>query len=106
VVIVAVQPLGILRGTMLLVIALPLIERSLNALGWADILARGIAAKDPGQRRLVALYGTWLGISALLTLGAAAIVATPGSPLLGAGGPRHGSRRDSWRWPWLAESFE
>lgn len=77
IVVAATQPLGIMRGTMLLVIALPVIARSLDALGWADILARRIAGPGPSQGRLLSSYATWLGTSALLTLDVAAVVATP-----------------------------
>ena len=73
----AVQPVGILRGTMLLVVALPVIAHSLESLGWADILARRLAGSGPGQRRLLGAYVTWLGVSAVLTLDVAAVVATP-----------------------------
>jgi arsenical pump membrane protein len=75
--VVVVQPLGALRGTMLLVLVLPPIAHALDRLGWAEILAVRIAGQRPGSGRVLVAYGTWLAISALLTLDVAAVVATP-----------------------------
>jgi arsenical pump membrane protein len=75
--VVAVQPLGPLHGTMLLVLVLPPIAHALDRLGWAEILAHRIAGPRPAQARVLAAYSTWLAISALLTLDVAAVVATP-----------------------------
>jgi arsenical pump membrane protein len=75
--VVAVQPLGTLRGTMLLVLVLPPIAHALDRLGWAELLAVRVAGRRPGADRVLVAYGTWLGISALLTLDVAAVVATP-----------------------------
>ncbi len=73
----AVQPLGALHGTMLLVLVLPPIAHALDRLDWAEIIAVRIAGAHPGPRRVLIAYGTWLTISALLTLDVAAVVATP-----------------------------
>jgi arsenical pump membrane protein len=74
---VLVRPLGPLGPTMLLVLVLPPIAHALDRLGWAEIIATRIAGPRPGPARVLVAYGTWLVISALLTLDVAAVVATP-----------------------------
>jgi arsenical pump membrane protein len=82
----ATRPLGQLAGTMLLIVTLPPLAASLDALGWASIVADGIRrARLSGTRELVAAYVTWLAVSATLTLDVAAVVAVPVGLRLAAG---------------------
>lgn len=74
---VVTLPLGPLRGTMLLVVALPPLAHALDRLGWAEIAARRLAGRGHHHGRVLAAYGAWLVVSALLTLDVAAVVATP-----------------------------
>jgi arsenical pump membrane protein len=74
----ATRPLGPLAGTMLLVLTLPPLALSLDALGWAEIAAAQIRrARLSMTGELVAAYSGWLAISAILTLDVAAVVAVP-----------------------------
>lgn len=75
---IGTRPLGPLAGTMLLVIVLPQLAVSLEALGWADIVVGLIQrARLSAARRLLVAYGSWLAVSAVLTLDVAAVVAVP-----------------------------
>jgi hypothetical protein len=72
------RPLGPLAGTMLLVIVLPPLAASLDALGWAAIVAERVrGARLSATRQLLVAYGMWLAVSATLTLDVAAVVAVP-----------------------------
>lgn len=74
----ATRPLGPLAGTMLLVLTLPPLALSLDALGWAGIAAAQIRrARLSMTGELVTAYSGWLAISAILTLDVAAVVAVP-----------------------------
>ena len=80
------RPLGPLAGTMLLVVTLPPLAASLDALGWASIVARRIRqARLSASRELLAAYAMWLTLSAALTLDVAAVVAVPVGLRLAAG---------------------
>jgi arsenical pump membrane protein len=83
---VATRPLGPLAGTMLLVVTLPPLAASLDALGWASIVAERIRrARLSANRELIAAYATWLAVSATLTLDVAAVVSVPVGLRLAAG---------------------
>jgi len=72
------RPLGPLAGTMLLVVTLPPLAASLDALGWASLVADRIRhARLSASRELIAAYAMWLTLSATLTLDVAAVVAVP-----------------------------
>jgi len=75
--VLAVRPLGQLRGTMLLVLVLPPLAHALDRLGWAEILARHLSGRGASTVRLLRAYLAWLVVSALLTLDVAAVVSTP-----------------------------
>jgi arsenical pump membrane protein len=89
----ATRPLGPLAGTMLLVVTLPPLAASLDALGWVSIVVERIReARLSTTRELVAAYATWLAISATLTLDLAAVVAVPVGLRLAAGQDKRSSR--------------
>ena len=82
----ATRPLGPLAGTMLLVVTLPPLAASLDALGWASIVAERIRrTRLSAARELVSAYAMWLAVSAMLTLDAAAVIAVPVGLRLAAG---------------------
>lgn len=90
----ATRPLAPLAGTMLLVVTLPPLAASLDALGWASIVANWISRiRLSATGELVAAYVTWLAVSATLTLDVAAVVAVPVGLHLSAGRD-DGSARD------------
>ena len=62
---------------MTLVVVLPPLAHSLDRLGWAEIAAARIAPLGSILSRTLVAFVTWLGISALLTLDVAAVVAAP-----------------------------
>jgi len=63
---------------MLLVLTLPPLAASLDALGWAEIVATRIGRAGLSVRgELLGAYLAWLGVSAVLTLDVAAVVAVP-----------------------------
>ncbi len=74
---VLAEPLGPLRGTLLLVVALPPLAQTLAALGWTEVLARRLAALGGPRPVLLGAYLAWLAVSALLGLDAAAVLAVP-----------------------------
>lgn len=75
---IATRPLGPLAGTMLLVLTLPPLAASLDALGWGEIVATQIRrARRSMTGELIVAYLAWLGVSAVLTLDVAAVVAVP-----------------------------
>lgn len=55
------EPLGPLRGTLLLVVALPPMAQTLAALGWSELLARRLAALGRPRPVLLAAYVAWPG---------------------------------------------
>jgi arsenical pump membrane protein len=70
-------PLGVLRGPFLLVVALPILARALAAIGWIELAARPFARVGSAIGAVLSTYVAWLGLSALLTLDVAAVVAVP-----------------------------
>jgi arsenical pump membrane protein len=75
---IVTRPLGPLAGTMLLVLTLPVLAASLDALGWAGIAAAQIRrARRSRTTELIVAYVAWLGVSSILTLDVAAVVAVP-----------------------------
>lgn len=70
-------PLGVLRGPFLLVVGLPIMAHSLAAVGWIELAARPFARVGSAIGSVLATYIAWLGLSALLTLDVAAVVAVP-----------------------------
>ena len=51
--------------------------RALEHLGWVSVAARPFARLEPGAPSVLATYGAWLALSAILTLDVAAVVAVP-----------------------------
>lgn len=70
----ATRSLGPLAGTMTLVLVLPPMAHALVRLGWAEWLATWL---DRARGRVLLPFAAWLGLSALLTLDVAAVVAAP-----------------------------
>jgi arsenical pump membrane protein len=63
---------------MLLVLTLPPLAVSLDALGWAEIVAAQIRrARLSIRGEVLAAYSLWLAVSSILTLDVAAVVAVP-----------------------------
>lgn len=83
-------PLGRLRDPLVLVLVLPPLAASLEALGWSRLAARQIRRITDPLVRVVAAYGLWLATSALLTLDVAAVAAA--SVGLAVGGARRAER--------------
>ena len=71
------EPLGALRGTMILVLVLPPLAQALDRLGWAELLAARLSRGGPSRVRLIVCYAAWLIVSALLTLDVAAVASMP-----------------------------
>jgi len=67
--------LGPLAQPLILLLVLPALGRSLAALGWGRRAAHLLRAGIGKTRRPVALFLVWCGVSALLTLDVAAVVA-------------------------------
>jgi arsenical pump membrane protein len=74
---VALDPLGTLRGPFLLVTALPVMAHALAVTGWVRVASSPFARIRPGVPVSLATYLAWLVVSALLTLDVAAVVAVP-----------------------------
>lgn len=84
------SPLGRLRDPLALVIVLPPLAASLDALGWSGVAAAAIRRARRPLARVLAAYGIWLVTSALLTLDVAAVAA-------GSVGPRVAGTREPER---------
>lgn len=86
------SPLGRLRDPLALVLVLPPMAASLDALGWSETAAVAIRRVRRPLARVAVAYAVWLITSALLTLDVAAVAA--GSVGLRVAGT-HESERDA-----------
>ena len=62
------EPLGALRGTMILVLVLPPLAQALDRLGWAELLAARLSRGGPSRVRLILAYVAWLIVSTLAAI--------------------------------------
>ena len=74
---VSLEPLGALRGPMLLIVSLPVMARALAAVGWVPVAARPFIALRRGVPAVLGTYAASLLLSGFLTLDVAAVVAVP-----------------------------
>ncbi len=72
---VVAEPLGRLRGPLVLVAALPPFAAALDAMGWSRRGAAMVGRLRSPLARALAAYVAWLATSALLTLDVAAVAA-------------------------------
>lgn len=74
---VSLEPLGALRGPMLLIVSLPVMAHALAAVGWVPVAARPFIAVRRGVPAVIGTYVASLLLSGFLTLDIAAVVAVP-----------------------------
>lgn len=74
---VSLEPLGALRGPMLLIVSLPVMAHALAAVGWVPVAARPFIALRRGVPAVIGTYAASLLLSGFLTLDVAAVVAVP-----------------------------